>query len=78
MADAIEAVHPDGVDSLTKTSDKENGELVRKNIGKVRETAAKGEERKAALTGALAISIGLMVCLAFWVFLFSPSERHSK
>ena len=48
------------------------------NIGKVRETAAKGEERKAALTGALAISIGLMVCLAFWVFLFSPSERHSK
>ena len=48
------------------------------NIGKVREFAAKGEERKAALTGALAISIGLMVCLAFWVFLFSPSERHSR
>ena len=48
------------------------------NIGKVREVAAKGEERKAAITGALAISIGLMVCLAFWIFLFSPSERHSK
>ena len=37
VAAAIEAVHPDGVDSLTKTSDKENGELVRKNIDKVRE-----------------------------------------
>ncbi|MCR4819091.1 MAG: Bax inhibitor-1 family protein [Fretibacterium sp.] len=48
------------------------------NIGKVQETAAKGEGRKAALTGALAISIGLMVCLAFWVFLFSPSGRHEK
>ena len=48
------------------------------NIGKVREFAAKGEERKAALTGALAISIGLMVCLAFWVFLFSPSGRHKE
>ena len=48
------------------------------NIGKVRETAAKGEERKVALTGALAISIGLMVCLAFWVFLFSPSGRHKE
>ena len=48
------------------------------NIGKVQETAAKGEGRKAALTGALAISIGLMVCLAFWVFLFSPSGRHKE
>ena len=37
VAAAIEAVHPDGVDSLTKTSDKENGELMRKNIDKVRE-----------------------------------------
>ena len=37
VAQAIEAVRPDGVDSLTKTSDKENGELVRKNIEKVRE-----------------------------------------
>ena len=37
VAAAIEAVHPDGVDSLTKTSDKENGVLVRKNIEKVRE-----------------------------------------
>lgn len=37
VAAAIEAVHPDGVDSLTKTSDKENGELVRKNIEKVRQ-----------------------------------------
>ena len=37
VADAIRAVHPYAVDSLTKTSDKENGELVRKNIGKVRE-----------------------------------------
>ena len=37
VADAIEAVRPFGVDSLTKTSDKENGELVRKNIEKVRE-----------------------------------------
>ncbi len=36
VADAIEAVHPDGVDSLTKTSDKENGILVRKNIPRVR------------------------------------------
>jgi phosphoribosylanthranilate isomerase len=33
---AIEAVHPDGVDSLTKTSDQENGVLVRKNIDLVR------------------------------------------
>ena len=33
---AIEAVHPDGVDSLTKTSVKENGILVRKDIEKVR------------------------------------------
>ena len=48
------------------------------NIDKVREVAAKGEERKAALTGALAIFIGLMVCLMFWVFLFSPSGRHRK
>ena len=37
VEDAIKAVHPDGVDSLTKTSDKENGVLVRKNIEKVRE-----------------------------------------
>ena len=37
VLEAIEAVHPDGVDSLTKTSDKEDGILVRKNIGKVRE-----------------------------------------
>ena len=37
VAQAIEAVHPDGVDSLTRTSDRENGELVRKNIEKVRE-----------------------------------------
>ena len=37
VADAIKAVRPDGVDSLTKTSDKENGILVRKNIDKVRE-----------------------------------------
>lgn len=34
---AIEAVKPFGVDSLTKTSDVENGVLVRKNIDKVRE-----------------------------------------
>ena len=37
VEDAIKAVRPDGVDSLTKTSDKENGVLVRKNIEKVRE-----------------------------------------
>lgn len=34
---AIEAVHPDGVDSLTRTSIKENGILVRKDIEKVRQ-----------------------------------------
>ncbi len=33
---AIAAVHPDGVDSLTATSVKENGILVRKDIEKVR------------------------------------------
>jgi phosphoribosylanthranilate isomerase len=37
VEDAIKAVRPDGVDSLTKTSDKENGVLVRKNIEKVKE-----------------------------------------
>ena len=34
---AIAAVHPDGVDSLTRTSIKENGILVRKDIEKVRQ-----------------------------------------
>ena len=37
VAEAIEAVHPAGVDSLTKTSVVENGVLVRKDIDKVRE-----------------------------------------
>ena len=38
---AIAAVHPDGVDSLTATSVKENGILVRKDIEKVRAFCAK-------------------------------------
>ncbi len=36
VAEAIKAVHPWAVDSLTKTSVKENGVLVRKDIEKVR------------------------------------------
>lgn len=37
VLDAIRTVHPSGVDSLTKTSVKENGVLLRKDIDKVRE-----------------------------------------
>ena len=37
VEDAIRAVRPAGVDSLTKTSVKENGVLVRKDLDKVRE-----------------------------------------
>ncbi|MBR3643250.1 MAG: phosphoribosylanthranilate isomerase [Parasporobacterium sp.] len=37
VAAAIEAIHPWAVDSLTKTSIKENGVLVRKDIEKVRQ-----------------------------------------
>ena len=37
VAQAIEKIHPWAVDSLTKTSIKENGILVRKDIDKVRE-----------------------------------------
>lgn len=46
VEDAIRAVHPAGVDSLTKTSIKENGILVRKDLEKVREfcTRAKAME----------------------------------
>ena len=36
VLEAIETVHPSGVDSLTKTSIKENGTLVRKDIDAVR------------------------------------------
>lgn len=36
VLEAIEAVHPDGVDSLTRTSIQENGKLVRKDIEAVR------------------------------------------
>lgn len=36
VLDAIRQVHPCGVDSLTKTSIRENGKLIRKDIGKVR------------------------------------------
>ncbi len=41
VTEAIAAVHPDGVDSLTRTSVKENGILVRKDIDKVKEFCAK-------------------------------------
>ena len=37
VADAIRKIHPWAVDSLTKTSIKENGVLIRKDIEKVRE-----------------------------------------
>ena len=37
VADAIKAVHPDGVDSLTRTSVVENGVILRKDMEKVRE-----------------------------------------
>lgn len=37
VAEAIEAVHPAGVDSLTKTSVVENGIILRKDIDRVRE-----------------------------------------
>ena len=37
VEDAIRAVRPAGVDSLTKTSIKENGVLVRKDLEKVKE-----------------------------------------
>jgi len=40
VLEAIERVHPAGVDSLTKTSIKENGKLVRKDIDAVRAFAA--------------------------------------
>lgn len=48
------------------------------HLGKVWEFAAKGEERKAAIGGALAIFIGLMVCLLFWIFLFTPTARSIR
>ena len=37
VAEAIEAVHPDGVDSLTKTSVVKDGVILNKDIGRVRE-----------------------------------------
>ena len=40
VLEAIETVHPAGVDSLTKTSIRENGKLVRKDIDAVRAFAA--------------------------------------
>lgn len=40
---AIRAVHPAGVDSLTKTSVKENGILVRKDLEKVREFCSRAK-----------------------------------
>ena len=44
VADAIRAVRPAGVDSLTKTSVKENGVLVRKDIALVREFCRRAKE----------------------------------
>ena len=44
--EAMEAVHPDGVDSLTRTSVKENGILVRKDIEKVRAFCALAHDIK--------------------------------
>ena len=46
VAEAIEAVHPAGVDSLTRTSVKENGILVRKDIEKVRQFCAIAHQYK--------------------------------
>lgn len=40
----IEEVHPAGVDSLTKTSIKENGVIIRKDIDKVREFCTKAKK----------------------------------
>lgn len=46
VEEAMNIVHPDGVDSLTRTSIKENGILVRKDIEKVREFCRKAHAYK--------------------------------
>ncbi len=46
VEEAIRAVHPDGVDSLTRTSIQENGVLVRKDIEKVRQFCQKAHAFK--------------------------------
>lgn len=46
VEEAMNIVHPDGVDSLTRTSVKENGILVRKDIEKVREFCRKAHAYK--------------------------------
>ena len=46
VEEAMNIVHPDGVDSLTRTSVSENGILVRKDIEKVREFCRKAHAYK--------------------------------
>ena len=46
VEEAMNIVHPDGVDSLTRTSVSENGILIRKDIGKVREFCRKAHAYK--------------------------------
>ena len=53
VEEAMNIVHPDGVDSLTRTSVKENGILVRKDIEKVREFCRKAFTPKSRSFRAL-------------------------